>query len=36
MTTIRRKKKKNGEGEVFLYVIFHSVFTAIVNLFSDD
>ena len=35
MTTTRRKKKDDGKSEFFLYVAFHSVFTAIVNLFSD-
>ena len=36
MTTTRRKKKDDGKSEFFLYVAFHSVFTAIANLLRDD
>ena len=36
MTTTRRKKNSDAEGKFFLYVAFHSVFTAIANLFKDD
>ncbi|AOO10521.1 hypothetical protein RW03080701_152 [Synechococcus phage S-RIM8] len=36
MTTTRRKGDKDAEGKFFLYVAFHSVFTAIANLFKDD
>ena len=35
MTTTRRKKKEDGTSEFFLYVAFHSVFTAIANFFND-
>ena len=35
MTTTRRKNK-DAEEKFFLYVAFHSVFTAIANLFRDD
>jgi hypothetical protein len=39
MTVSRRrasKKSKDTDGKFFLYVAFHSVFTAIGNLFTDD
>ena len=36
MTTTRRKKDRDTEGKFFLYVFFHSIFTGIANLFSDD
>tara|TARA_S200002703_G_scaffold145043_1_gene139139 strand:+ start:1351 stop:1461 length:111 start_codon:yes stop_codon:yes gene_type:complete len=36
MTTTRRKKKDDGKNEFFLYVAFHSAFSAIFNLFKDD
>ena len=36
MTTSRGKKSRDAEGKFFLYVAFHSVFTAIANLFKDD
>ncbi|AOV61714.1 hypothetical protein BOW91_gp019 [Synechococcus phage S-WAM2] len=36
MTTTRRKKSRDAEEKFFLYVAFHSVFTAIANLFQDD
>jgi len=32
----RRKKSRDNDGKFFLYVAFHSVFTAIANLFTDD
>jgi len=32
----RRKKSRDAEGKFFLYVAFHSVFSAIANLFQDD
>ena len=35
MTTTRRKSR-DAEEKFFLYVAFHSVFTAIANLFRDD
>jgi len=34
--TARRRKSKDTDGKFFLYVAFHSVFTAIANLFRDD
>ncbi|QBQ75043.1 hypothetical protein RW110999_165 [Cyanophage S-RIM4] len=36
MTVTRRRKDRDAEGKFFLYVAFHSVFTAIANLFKDD
>jgi len=36
MTTTRRKRDRDAEGKFFLYVAFHSVLTAIANLFKDD
>jgi len=36
MTTSRRKSERDAEGKFFLYIAFHSVFTAIANLFKDD
>ena len=36
MTTSPKRKNRDQEGKFFLYVIFHSVFSAIVNLFNDD
>ena len=36
MTTTRRKKDKDAEGKFFLYVFFHSIFTGIGNLFTED
>ena len=40
MTTLRNRKKvrsNNGaKDEFFLYVAFHSVFTAIANFFRED
>jgi len=35
-TTYRKKAKKEATDTFFLYVAFHSVFTAIANLFKDD
>ena len=35
MTTTRRKKK-DTDSTFFLYVFFHSVFTSVTNLFSED
>ena len=32
----KRKKSSDTDGKFFLYVAFHSVFTAIANLFTDD
>tara|TARA_R100000005_G_C4887117_1_gene135835 strand:- start:349 stop:477 length:129 start_codon:yes stop_codon:yes gene_type:complete len=31
-----RKRSSEHDGKFFLYVAFHSVFTAIANLFTDD
>ena len=31
-----KKKSSENDGKFFLYVAFHSVFTAIANLFTDD
>jgi len=36
MTITRRKTDKDSDGKFFLYVAFHSVFTAISNLLKDD
>ena len=36
MTTTRRKRNKDEEGKFFLYVFFHSSFTGIGNLFTED
>jgi hypothetical protein len=36
MTTTRRKRDRDADGKFFLYVAFHSIFTAIANLFNDD
>jgi len=35
-TTYRKKAKKEATDTFFLYVAFHSVFTALANLFKDD
>ena len=32
----KRNKSRDTDGKFFLYVAFHSVFTAIANLFTDD
>ena len=34
--TRRKSSKKEATETFFLYVAFHSVFTAIANLFKDD
>jgi len=34
--TSKKKKRKDTENTFFLYVAFHSAFTAIANLFKDD
>lgn len=35
-TSAKRRKNRDTEGKFFLYVAFHSVFSAITNLFKDD
>jgi hypothetical protein len=35
-TSVKRRKNRDAEGKFFLYVAFHSVFSAIANLFKDD
>jgi len=35
-TTYKKKAKKEATDTFFLYVAFHSVFTALANLFKDD
>jgi len=35
-STYKKKAKKEATETFFLYVAFHSVFTAISNLFKDD
>ena len=34
--TVTRRKKRDTDKTFFLYVFFHSVFTSIGNLFSED
>lgn len=36
MTTSSKRKRRDQEGKFFLYVAFHSMFSAIANLFDDD
>jgi len=40
MTTASKRRavrrNKDADGKFFLYVVFHSVFTAIANMFTDD
>jgi len=35
-STYKKKAKKEATDTFFLYVAFHSVFTALANLFNDD
>ena len=35
-TSVKRRKNRDADEKFFLYVAFHSVFTAIANLFKDD
>jgi hypothetical protein len=35
-TTYKKKANKEATDTFFLYVAFHSVFTALANLFKDD
>lgn len=36
MTTTRRKKNRDADNTFFLYVAFHSAWTAIANFFNHD
>jgi len=36
MTTTRKRKQSGAKEEFFLYVAFHSAFSALINLFKDD
>jgi len=35
-STYKKVKRDDAKNEFFLYVAFHSAFTALVNLFKDD